>query len=111
MTKNKLYCLVLKSKLNLNVSHLTTYFITLWKFIGDVSLWKALYMKNIPKSFKFLLQPSHMISWDIDKSHNFQTSFAFSITCKSFRQMNMVMFPGQDVQNYPWFHGKYLKLG
>jgi hypothetical protein len=29
MTKNKLYCLVLKSKLNLNVSHLTTYFITL----------------------------------------------------------------------------------
>ena len=41
-----------------------------------------------------------MISWDIDKSHNFQISIAFFIILKSLEHMSVFVFPGQDVWNF-----------
>jgi hypothetical protein len=52
-----------------------------------------------------------MISWDIDKSHNFKTSFAFYKILKSFGHTIMVVFLDQDVWNFFSFNEKGLKLG
>ena len=46
---------------------------------------KASYVTKLQNPLKFLPQPPHMISWDIDKSHNFQTSIDFFRILKSFK--------------------------
>jgi hypothetical protein len=49
-----------------------------------------------------------MISWDMGESHIFQTLFAFLRIFKSFRHTIMVVFLGQDVWNFFWFHENIL---
>jgi hypothetical protein len=50
-----------------------------------------------------------MLSWDIDKSHKFQTFFEF-LEFLNGHTINMVVFPSQDVQIFFWSHVKGLIL-
>ena len=61
---------------------------------------KASYVTKLQNPLKFLPQAPHMISWDIDKSHNFQTSIDFFRILKSFEHTFVVVFPRQDVCNF-----------
>jgi hypothetical protein len=91
-TWNKLCCLlpiekILNSNSNLIItltSNLTASFSTLWNIYRNVLICKHGTWQNVQNSFKFLSQPSHIISWHIGKSHNFQTPFAFFRIYKSF---------------------------
>ena len=57
------------------------------------------------KTHSNFYQPPRMISWDIDKSHNFRTLFSFFRILKSFEHTFMVVFPRQDVRNFFLFGG------
>ena len=58
-------------------SNLTESFSTLRFFFRDTLVCKHRTWQIVRNLLNFLPWPPHMISWDIDKSHDFQTLFAF----------------------------------
>ena len=100
---------VLKTNPNSTVTltpNLTESFSTLWFFFWDTSVCKHHTWQIIWNLLKFLPRPPRMISWDLDKSHDFQTSFAFlefkshSATCLWSCFLNKIFeisfyFPGK----------------
>jgi hypothetical protein len=99
-------------KTHLNVMppiNLTIYFLTLWNFIGYVQVSKRTW-QNVQNSFTFYLQPSHMMSWDIYTSHNFQTLFAFLKFLNHLDTQSWTCLLVKDVLNFFWFHEKGLKI-
>ena len=58
------------------------------------------YLTDCVKPIQFLPWPPCLISWDLDKSHDFQTLLAFIRIEKPFGQTFMVVFHEQDVQNF-----------
>ena len=57
--------------------HLIGLFTKSWNFFGDSSVCKHRTWQLARNLLNFLSQPPHMISWHLDKFHNFRTSFAF----------------------------------
>ena len=57
--------------------HLVGLFTKSWNFFGDSSVCKHRTWQLVRNLLKFLSQPPHMISWHLDKFHDFRTSFAF----------------------------------
>jgi hypothetical protein len=73
------YTKVLKSNPNSTVTltpNLTESFSTLRFFFWDTSVYKHRTWQIVRNLLNFLPWPTRMISWDLDKSHDFQTSFA-----------------------------------
>ena len=65
--------------------NLTKSFSTLPFFLWDTSVCKHRTWHIVQNLLIFLPQPPRMISWDLDKSHDFQTSFAFFYNLKAKR--------------------------
>jgi hypothetical protein len=59
-------------------------------------------MRNL---LNFLPQPPRMISWHLDKFHDFPTLFVFYKILKQFVHKFVVMFHEQDVRNFLSFPG------
>ena len=57
--------------------HLVGLFTKSWYFFGDSSVCKHRTWQLAQNLLKFLSQPTHMISWHLDKFCDFRTSFAF----------------------------------
>ena len=60
-----------------NAYHLVGLFAKSWNFFGDSSVCKHRTWQFTRNLRNFLSQPPHMISWHLNKFHDFQTSFAF----------------------------------
>ena len=107
-TWNNLCCVlpienVLKSNPNSTVTltpNLNESFSMLRFLFGDVSICKHRTWQNSRNLRSFLSHPPRMISWELDKSHDFQTSFAFYRILKQFGHTFVVMFREQDVRNF-----------
>jgi hypothetical protein len=92
---------ILNSNSNLKVTlptNIATCFITLWNVFRDISISKHPAWQNMRNSLKFLPHPPCVIFWDIDKSHDFQNSYAFFSILKSFKRTSVNVFSYHDVQ-------------
>ena len=66
----------------------------------DASISKQRMRQLVRNALNFLSHVSHMISWDINKSHDFQTLFVFYTILKQFDHKFMVMFRGQTCSKF-----------
>ena len=118
MTWNNLWCIlpiqkVLKSNPYSSVTltpNLNKSFTTLWNFFGDASICKQDTCQLLRIFPNFLPQSPHMISWYHDKSHDFQSSFAFYRIWKQSSHMFVVMFCEQDIWIFLWILRQCFRL-
>jgi hypothetical protein len=66
-------------------------------FLWDASISKHRSWHHVQNLLKFLPQPSCMISWHLDKSHNFWLLLHFFRILKQFGHDFMIMFIEQDL--------------
>jgi hypothetical protein len=56
-------------------------------------------------SLYYFSKPSHIISWALDKSHDFQTPFVFNTIKKHFKHTWIFIHREQIVWIFEYFHG------